>query len=301
MKQRYLLERELGSGGFGTVYLARDQSTGTLVAIKTLRDSSTDSRQRFRREALTLYRLLNNQFIVDLLDHDLDADPPYFVLEYCQGGSLRSWVGKNRAWEDVAGVLIQTILGLASIHENCGFHRDLKPDNILIASDPHQELSIRIADFGLARLPERASATITRTAAGTDGYIAPEVLGGAEFHSGADIYSLGIVMTELLTGARNPSALHGVKLPLRFRELILAMCSADSTKRPGAQQIAADLRELLLPRPAPMPAPAPSIAPAWGGVALLAAAFLGIAALADGNKSWDASVRRYRGSDGRFK
>ena len=310
MKERYLLKRELGRGGFGTVYLAEDQSTGKLVAVKVLRDPSPASRQRLRDEAITLYRLINNQFIVELLDHDLDAELPYLVLEYCESGSLRAWVEQRHTWQDVAKVLTQVIQGLAIIHSAKGFHRDIKPDNILVGSALGQDpIIIKLADFGLARLPDRASATITRTAGGTNGYIAPEVLGGADYHSGADIYSLGIVATELLTGTRNVSALRGVEIPLRLRELVLAMCSSDSTKRPDTRQIAAALASFLIPprmlvpasAPVLVPAPAPSPGAALGMGALFAAALVALAALAAGNNNWDATVRRYRGPDGRFK
>jgi serine/threonine protein kinase len=304
MKKRYLPICELGRGGFGTVYLALDQNTQRYVAIKTLNTDNPAAREQFHREALTLYRQLNNQFIVDLLDHDLDDSPPYLVLEYCELGSLRSWVGQQRAWQDVAAALTHVIQGLESIHEAGGFHRDLKPDNLLQAAGPTpQTVVIKIADFGLARVPDRASAVITRHAAGTDGYIAPEVLSGDDFHPGADIYSLGIVATELLTGARNPAGLHRAQIPNGMRDLVLAMCAVDSTQRPSARRVAAVLHALLNPPPSDPPpsSDGPGAGAVIAGVALFAAALVGLAALASGEKKWDASVQRYRGSDGRFR
>lgn len=307
VKERYLLIRELGRGGFGTVYLALDQNTQRHVAIKALNTDNPTAREQFRREALTLYRQLNNQFIVDLLDHDLDDSPPYLVLEYCEHGSLRSWVGQRRAWQDVAVALSYVIQGLESIHEAGGFHRDLKPDNLLQASGPMpQTILVKIADFGLARVPDPVSAVITRHAAGTDGYIAPEVLGGADFHPGADIYSLGIVATELLTSTRDPAGLHRAKIPAGLRDLVLAMCAADSTRRPSARKIAATLHSLLSAPPPPPPEPAESsdalaVGAVIAGVTLFAAAMIGLAALAGGENKWDASVQRYRGSNGRFR
>jgi serine/threonine protein kinase len=302
VKERYLLIRELGRGGFGTVYLAYDQNTQRQVAIKQLTNPTPDARERFHREALALYRQLNNQFIVDLLDHDLGDEPPYFVLEYCEHGSLRGWVGQRRAWQDIALLLAQVIQGLKRIHEVGGFHRDLKPDNLLLASGPTpQTVVVKIADFGLARVPDAGSAVTTRHIAGTNGYIAPEVIAGAVFHPGADIYSLGIVATELLTDARDPARIHQAKIPAALRDLVLTMCAADSTRRPTAQKIAVALHALLNPPQAPPPASGPSAGLVLGGLALFAAALVGLGALAVGNEGWDEEVRRYRAPDGRFK
>jgi len=308
MKERYLLVRELGRGSFGVVSLAWDQANGRQVAIKQLVRPTPDARERFFREARTLYRQINNHFVVDLLDHDLDADPPYIVLEYCEHGSLRRWVIERRPWQEVALVLAQAVQGLQSIHEAGGFHRDLKPDNLLLATGPEPNtVVVKVADFGLARVPETISATMTGQLGGTDGYIAPEILAGSAFHPGADIYSLGIVATELLTGARDPAGLHRVQIPPRLRELVLAMCAVDSTKRPANRQVAAIVEEVLTPpalppRPSPTSSPAsgPSGGTALGGLLLFGAALLGLAALAGGDAKWDRNVRRYRGSDGRF-
>ncbi len=268
MKERYLLIQELGRGGFGTVYLAYDQNTQRKVAIKQLTNRDPDARARFRREGLVLYRQLNNQFIVDLLDHDLDDEPPYLVLEYCEHGSLRSWVGKRRGWQDIAILLAEVIQGLQSIHVIGGFHRDLKPDNLLLASGPSpQTVVVKIADFGLARLPAAGASEITTHAAGTDGYMAPEVLGGAPYHPGADIYSLGIVATELLTDVRDPARIHQAKIPRGC----VTSCSpcARWTLRSGLRHrgSAAALHTLLSPPPPPPSGPSTGLV--LGGLALL--------------------------------
>jgi serine/threonine-protein kinase len=313
MKARYEIMHVLGEGSFGVVYLGFDQYTQSHVAIKQLKDTSSDGRQRFRREMLALSRQLNNQFIVDVLDHDLDDDPPYIVLEYCEHGSLRGWVGQGRPWRDVVVALAQVLQGIEKIHEIGGFHRDLKPDNLLLATGPTPgTIVVKVADFGLARVPDSRSTIMTRHFGGTDGYIAPEVVGGKDYHPGADIYSLGIVATELLTGARDLAGLHQVEVPPRLRELVAAMCSTDSTRRPAARQVAVVLNELLKPPPVPQPPPAlpPPTPPSSGGAtpalviggaALFVAGLVALAAFAGGEETWDAEVRRYRGTDGRFR
>nr|WP_240808153.1 serine/threonine-protein kinase [Polyangium spumosum] len=311
VKSRYELQEKLGEGGFGVVHRAVDKETGQVVAIKILKDRSPDGKARFQREALMLYKELDNPFIVDLVDHDLEAEEPYIVLEFCDQGSLRNLIGKL-TWRSVAGILVQVIEGLRAIHDKKGFHRDLKPDNLLVKTEEPRTFVVKIADFGLARVPG-VGTMMTRGPGGTRGYIAREILEGDAFSAAADIYSLGVVVTELLTGARDPSALQNADLPPAFRNLVLDMTSDKPENRPDAGRIAAVLLSLLNPPPVQIPqqqrAPVanPSAASGLsapvviGGLLLTVAAFTALAALAEGRPEWDESVRRYRGKDGRFK
>ena len=135
MNGRYRLVRKLGEGGFGSVHLAVDEHSGVNVAIKFLAFDTEDARARFEREGRVLYQQVNNRFVIDLLDYNFNHNPPFLVLEYCEGGSLQGWVVKRKPWRAVALALGHAVQGLHEIHAAGGFHRDLKPDNLLIGRD----------------------------------------------------------------------------------------------------------------------------------------------------------------------
>ncbi|MDI3290717.1 serine/threonine-protein kinase [Polyangium sp. 15x6] len=349
MNSRYRILRPLASGGFGRVSLALDQETGEQVAVKELIELRGDALDRFRNEYAILYDQIDNKYVVDVLDADFDAHPPYIVLEYCEHGSLRSWVEQPKPWLVVAFALSYALQGLWGIHRLGGFHRDLKPENLLVTSDPDMGFIVKVADFGLARVPQ-GTTTMTNHKAGTRGYIAPEVDNGSVgFHAGADIYSLGVVATELLTGTGDPARLNNATIPAALRELVLQMIAADRTKRPDLHQIASRLAEIVKigpvqasASPAPeavsqraaappravqpaapaavaarapsanvpsvsVPAPAAATSgPGLGATLLAGGMAAGLVAalltkLASNDTEWDESVRRYRGSDGRFE
>lgn len=109
MLEKYAKIKELGEGGFGRVYLAQDPVHKIPVAVKILKGRTTEERERFRREVRLLKEHVDNRYVVDVIDYDLDHDPPYVVLEYCEYGSLRSWIGKGRPWEDIAIALVHSI------------------------------------------------------------------------------------------------------------------------------------------------------------------------------------------------
>lgn len=313
MKPSYQTIRNINEGAFGRVYLAKNIESGALVAIKELKQADPASLRRFERELGLLREQIDNKFVVDVVDFDLTASPPYIVMEYCDGGSLRPWVQNRRPWPTVAGVLGHVAEGLAGIHKAGGFHRDIKPDNLLVASVGQQQIIVKVADFGLARVPTDAG-TMTYSPAGTKGYIAPEVLMGADFHSGADIYSLGRVALELLTGGLDPAAIESANAPDGFKNLVRAMTSLLPAKRPNIQRVAQLLEAIIHPPPAPKaPQPPPAhlaaksqtsgadAAVAIGIGAAIVAAIGGLAYLAANSPEWDEQVQRYRGKDGRFR
>jgi serine/threonine protein kinase len=337
MNSRYEIIRFLARGGFGSVSLAFDKENGEQVAIKELIELNGDALERFRNEYAILYAQIDNRYVVDVLDADLDAHPPYIVLEYCEHGSLRGWVEQPKPWLVVAFALSHALQGLWGIHRLGGFHRDLKPENLLVASDPDLGFIVKVADFGLARVP-REAVDVTNRRAGTHGYIAPEVdRGSVGFHAGADVYSLGVVAIELLTSSKDPDCLSKARIPAQLRDLVLRMISTDRTMRPTIPQVAARLAEIVKLDPAKattLPAaavgrqqgaappgrrqpemPAAAVAPALGvaagsgmGAPLAGGLILGaiglaalLTKLATNDDEWDTSVRRYRGSDGRFE
>lgn len=304
---RYRLFKRLGEGGFGVVFLATDLFMGSEVAIKVLNTRSREDHERFRRELRLLHTQINNRHVVTVLDHDLDAETPYIVLEYCSGGSLRSWVEQRRPWRDVAAILTHALFGLWGVHRLGGFHRDLKPDNLLVAVDrARSETVVKVADFGLARVPVTSTGPMTQGLGGTPSYIAPEVLAGQPFTAAADIYSLGVVALELFTGSRTPGTVLPTTLPDSLRHLVAQMLAGRPEVRPDAMTIARRLSEILA-APAPVVPTAPvqqSASSGSGALAVLLGVglFAGLAALAGGNsKEWDENVARYRGSDGRFR
>ncbi|WP_437769001.1 serine/threonine-protein kinase [Sorangium sp. So ce764] len=301
--------RELGRGSFGRVYLATDDSHAGPVAVKELLDPSADL-DRFGREIRILAEQIRNQYVVDIYSYDLDAPRPYLVMEYCEGGSLRNWTGQS-SWKHVAVVLLHAAHGLLGIHLAGGFHRDLKPDNLLLARSPDGDgFNVKVADFGLARKPQTAS-PMTWTPAGTPGYMAPELFTpGAQFSAQADIYSLGVIGVELLTGNVAPASLEVAKAPTELKNLLKRMTSPWALIRPTTTDLIIELGricEMQPPAPPPPPPPSPPSRPAVSGGGGLALLLLGIggvaaAALAAGNKKeWDANVERYRGRDGRFR
>lgn len=230
---RYAAVQQIGSGAFGAVYAAVDQSTGRDVALKFLTNAA--QAERFRREARMLQDYAHPN-VVEVLDAQFDHVPPFIVMEYCQFGSLRAWIQNRRPWGEVATAISQAAAGLTALHSVGGFHRDIKPDNILVARH-HGGAVIKVGDFGVAREPETAG-PMTRSAWGTEGYLAPEVLKGASFTHACDVYSLGVVAVELLTGQRTTLTLAGHSVPDRLVSLVTSMCAVQPEARPAMRQVA---------------------------------------------------------------
>ena len=196
---RYKLEKELGRGGMGVVYLAHDTQLDRPVALKFLGDfidHSDEFRQRFTREARTAARIAHPN-IISIYDINSSRGKAYIAMEYVEGGSLYRYIrtkGKLSPRE-TANIFVQVCSALAAIHEAGIVHRDIKPDNILIAKGG----LVKITDFGLAKAED---VRLTRTGAlmGTPSYMAPEQVLGKETDPRSDIYSLGLVLHECLTG-----------------------------------------------------------------------------------------------------
>ncbi len=202
---RYRLERELGRGAMGTVYLAVDPAIGRQVAIKTLSlpDSCGDreqeaAAQRFFREAEAVGRLVHPH-IVSIHDAGREHDVAYLVMDYVQGESLDARVHRDRllpVWE-VLDIAAQVADGLHYAHSRNVIHRDVKPGNILYDRDSGE---VRITDFGVARILD-STQTRTGTVLGTPSYMSPEQVAGRKIQGQSDQFSLGVTLYQLLTGS----------------------------------------------------------------------------------------------------
>jgi len=239
----YKLMKPIGEGGFGQVFLARQVQTGALVAIKTLHHVTPDTFERFCREGRILHRTTHHN-IVRLIDQYVHLGRPYIVMEYCDKGSVRSWVSDRKPQISVVAVLASISNALAALHQAGGFHRDVKPDNILLQSDANQRITPKLGDFGIARSIHTISPYVTRSPWGTEGYMAPELAHGVDFDCRCDLYSLGVTGTELLTGSRDHLALFQTDVPGELRQLLLEMTNPSPSLRPTAWTASIRFREI---------------------------------------------------------
>jgi eukaryotic-like serine/threonine-protein kinase len=197
---RFRIEERIGSGGMSTVYRAFDPTLERRVAIKLMhRDISTDPDQleRFRREARAVAQL-NHPNVVTVIDAGEDEGAPYIVFEYVEGETLKERIrchGRLPVPEAVA-YAIEIGRALESAHLHRLVHRDVKPQNVLIDSDGRA----KVTDFGIARSLEAQGLTATGRVLGTTDYVSPEQALGQEVTEQSDIYSLGIVLFEMLSG-----------------------------------------------------------------------------------------------------
>src|ERR671931_1608300 len=200
ISDRFRLEEKIGAGGMSTVYRAYDPTLERWVAIKLMhRDISTDPDQleRFRREARAVARL-NHPHLVTVIDAGEDEGTPYIVFEYIEGETLKDRIrrlGRLPVAEAVA-YAIEIGRALSSAHSHRLVHRDVKPQNVLIDPDGRA----KVTDFGIARSMEAKGLTATGRVLGTTDYVSPEQALGHQVTEQSDIYSLGIVLYEMLTG-----------------------------------------------------------------------------------------------------
>src|SRR5215210_5919460 len=212
LDNRYDVVRPLGSGGMGEVYLARDRVLGRDVALKVLRKQyagDEEFAERFKREAMSAASLSHPNNIQVYDRGETEEGASYIAMEYVPGGTLKERISREGPLEaaDAAGLGAQVAEALGAAHDRGMVHRDIKPQNVLLAARG----GAKVADFGIARAG--SSATISRTGSvmGTAGYMSPEQALGKPATPKSDLYSLGVVLYEALTGelpytADNPIA-----------------------------------------------------------------------------------------------
>jgi eukaryotic-like serine/threonine-protein kinase len=299
----YRIESIIGKGGMGVVYRALDTRLNRPVAVKFLFDGVADpaARRRFQREA-QMASSLNHPHILTVHDAGDFDGRQYLVTEFVDGSTLRDWArAEKRSWKEIVVLLVGVADGLATAHAAGILHRDIKPDNILVAKNGYAKLS----DFGLAKLEERAgpddnTQTLEGTRPGmilgTFAYMSPEQASGKTTDARSDIFSFGIVLYELLagrrpfTGATDKELLQniisgtapplGPDVPVALRMVVeKALENAPADRYQSTRDLVVDLRRLTRqsgesgPVSAAPPAP---IAQSWKRGAIAAVVLLAV-------------------------
>lgn len=236
---RYQVRSRIARGGMATVYLATDLRLERRVAIKVMHSHLTEDaafRERFIQEARSAARLAHPN-VVNVFDQGQDSEMAYLVMEYLPGITLRDLLDEHRKLTDeqTMDVMEAVLSGLAAAHKAGIVHRDLKPENVLLADDGR----IKIGDFGLARAASAATAT-GQALLGTIAYLSPELLTRGVADARSDIYAIGIMMYEMLTGEQPFKGEQPMQIAYQHANDTVP---APSAKVPG---VAPELDELVL-------------------------------------------------------
>jgi eukaryotic-like serine/threonine-protein kinase len=235
MLGRYQVDKELGKGAMGVVYLGKDPKIGRVVAIKTMAlarefegDELDDARQRFFREAETAGRL-QHQHIVTIFDAGEDHELAYIAMEFLKGKDLSDYTraGHLLTIAQVISIVTRVADALDYAHQLNVVHRDIKPANVMYdaASD-----TVKVTDFGIARVTD-ASRTRTGMVLGTPSFMSPEQIAGKKVDGRSDLYSLGVMTFQLLTGA----------LPFRAESMAELMFKIANETAPDVRSVRADI------------------------------------------------------------
>lgn len=225
INDRYQIIRTIGEGGMANVYLAHDTILDRDVAVKILRGDLADDEKfvrRFQREAISASSL-SHPNIVEMYDVGEDDGQYYIVMEYVEGKTLKSLVKRRGALTlpEVIDIMLQLTSAVACAHDSYIIHRDIKPQNVLIKEDG----TVKITDFGIAMALNSNELTQTNSVMGSVHYLPPEQANGSGATIKSDIYSLGILMFELLTGQLPFKGENAVEIAIKqMREKIPSVC-----------------------------------------------------------------------------
>jgi serine/threonine protein kinase len=264
---RYEFIEHVGSGGVADVYRARDNQLGRQLAIKLFRTEASSPFDELRREReIQMLGTLHHPGLVQIYDAGVFDDrgmPRRFIaMEFVEGRALAARIHDHSlTHRQIADIGAQVADALAYVHAREIVHRDVKPDNILITDDPAfgYTMTAKLADFGIAQFIEGTRFTNHDSVLGTASYISPEQAGGVDIGTSSDIYSLGLVLLECITGVREfrgtpiESALARLSrspgipddLPAEWSELLAAMTATDAEARPSAHEVAATMRDII--------------------------------------------------------
>ena len=257
----YQIRSRLGRGGMGEVFEAVDPATGETVAVKILRSHLVDDpgvRQRFESEIEAL-KNLRHPGIVRMLAFGAEDDEPYFAMEFVRGKSLEQVLrsGRRFTWRETVAVACEVTRALKAAHDLGIIHRDLKPANLLVVepapSDSPAPISVKLADFGIAKLFGGVAHTAHNHVVGTAEFMAPEQAAGRPLDHRADLYALGLVMYAMMTGSSpfrgtqlteiidkqknaTPPRLAGIVkgIPAELDALVARLLSKDPAQRPAS-------------------------------------------------------------------
>lgn len=259
---RYRIEELVGQGGMARVYRATDELLDRVVAVKVFAAAAVDDADRFRRESETrVLASLSHPSLVTLYDASTAPDGSgYLVMEFVDGGTLADRIARGPlAPHHVANLAADLGEALHVVHAAGVIHRDIKPPNVLLRAAHGRPFQATLADFGIAYLADAARMTTPGMAVGTAAYFSPEQARGAEPTPASDIYALGLVLIEALTGRRAfpqttpiEAAVARLHTPpavpsgfgYGWRSLLTAMTATDPLARPTAAEIAERARSL---------------------------------------------------------
>ncbi len=239
MLGRYEVEKELGKGAMGIVYLGKDPKISRVVAIKTMalaqefeEDELEDVKERFFREAETAGRL-SHPYIVTIFDAGEEHDLAYIAMEFLKGHDLARYTKADNLLDikTVASIVQRSAEGLAFAHQQNVVHRDIKPANIMY--EPEAD-SLKITDFGIARITD-SSKTKTGMVLGTPSYMSPEQLAGKKVDGRSDIFSLGVMLFQMLTGS----------LPFKAESMASLMFKITNEDAPDVKSVRTDIPDEL--------------------------------------------------------
>ena len=203
LARRYVLQEVIAGGGMATLWRAVDEILARPVAIKILRDDlagDPEFYERFQAEAVAAARLTHPS-IISVFDTGTDDGVAYIVMEFFRGNTLRQVMTERRSMAptQAVDVLLPVLSALALAHSHGIIHRDIKPENILVGADGR----VKVTDFGIAKAAfATRDLTTTGSVLGTVRYLSPEQVRGDEIDARSDLYSVGVVLYEQLTGAR---------------------------------------------------------------------------------------------------
>lgn len=259
---KFKLLDKLGTGGMGTVFRAQNlMDRNETVAVKVLKEELFDdelNRKRFKQEAAIVDQL-DHPNIVKVYERGQTRDSMFIAMELLEGRTLTGKLMEEKKGFDIfecLHIMVQVTDAIAKIHSKGIIHRDLKPDNIMLIRREDDDNFVKVLDFGLARMEHQTRLTQSGMVIGTINYMAPEQITGSNFSPSSDVYSLGVIFFELLTGGRpfhGESTLDIMRqimnetpdepirnrfdIPSELNELVMRMMDKDGEERPGTEEV----------------------------------------------------------------